>query len=80
MKRVRSSAELARGVCAEIPRFFYVAEIAAAKMLLFFRKPATMDILTKRGSADSGLTGGFIGRILVKPKSAHLFNSAPGST
>ena len=59
---------------------FCVAEIAAAKMLLFFRKSATMDILTKRGSADSGLTGGFIGRILVKPKSAHLFNSAPGST
>ena len=68
--RARSNSEV----------FFFAAEIAAAKMLLFFRKPATMDILTKRGSADSGLTGGFIGRILVKPKSAHLFNSAPGST
>ena len=29
------SAELARGVCAVIPLFFYAAEIAAAKMLLF---------------------------------------------
>ena len=34
------SAVLARGVCAEIPLFFYGAEIAAAKMLLFFRKSA----------------------------------------
>ena len=74
------SAVLARGVRAEIPLFFYATEIAAAKTLLIFRKPATMDILTKRGSADSGLTGRFIGRILVKPKSAHLVNSAPGST
>ena len=74
------SAVLARGVRAEIPLFFYATEIAAAKTLLIIRKPATMDILTKRGSADSGLTGRFIGRILVKPKSAHLFNSAPGST
>ena len=40
------SAVLARGVLAEIPLFFYVAEIAAAKMLLFFRKSATMDILS----------------------------------
>ena len=39
------SAVLALGVLAEIPRFFYAAEIAAAKMLLFFRKSATMDIL-----------------------------------
>ena len=30
------SAVLARGVCAVIPLFFYAAEIAAAKMLLFF--------------------------------------------
>ena len=30
------SAELARGVCAEIPRLFFAAEIAAVKMLLFF--------------------------------------------
>ena len=29
------SAVLARGVCAVIPLFFYAAEIAAAKMLLF---------------------------------------------
>ena len=38
--RARSNSEV----------FFFAAEIAAAKMLLFFRKPATMDILTKRGS------------------------------
>ena len=44
------SAELARGVLAEIPLFFYAAEIAAAKMLFFFRKSAAMDILTKRDS------------------------------
>ena len=31
------SAVLARGVLAEIRLFFYAAEIAAAKMLLFFR-------------------------------------------
>ncbi len=74
------SAVLARGLCVEIPLFFYAAEIAAARMLLFFRKSEAMDILTKRGSADSGLTGRFIGRILVKPKSAQLVNSAPGST
>ena len=43
--RLLGSAVLARGVCAVIPLFFYVAEIAAAKMLLFFRKSATMDIL-----------------------------------
>ena len=42
------SAVLARGVCGVIPLFFYAAEIAAAKMLLFFRKSAAMDILTKR--------------------------------
>ena len=30
------SAVLARGVRAEIPRFFWSTEIAAAKMLLFF--------------------------------------------
>jgi len=29
------SAVLARGVCAVIPRFFYAAKIAAAKMLFF---------------------------------------------
>ena len=43
------SAVLARGVCAEIPLFFYAAEIAAAKMLLFLRESARMDILTKLG-------------------------------
>ena len=42
------SAELARGVCAVIPLFFYAAEIAAAKMLLFFRKSEAMDIFTLR--------------------------------
>ena len=36
------SAVLARGVCAVIPRFFYAAEIAAAKMLLFLRELAAM--------------------------------------
>ena len=40
------SAVLARSELAETPLFFYAAEIAAAKMLLFFRKPATVDILT----------------------------------
>ena len=29
---------------------FYVAEIVAAKMLLFFRKPATMGFFTIRGA------------------------------
>ena len=48
------SAVLARGVCAEIPLFFYVAKIAAAKMLLFFRKLAAMDILTKRVYQTTG--------------------------
>ena len=42
------SAELALGVRAEIPRFFYAAEIAAAGMLLFFRKSAAMGFLTLR--------------------------------
>ena len=41
-------AELVRGLRAEIPRFFYAAEIAAAKMLLFLRESAAMDILIKR--------------------------------
>ena len=36
--RARSNSEV----------FFFAAEIAAEKMLLFFRKPATMDILTLR--------------------------------
>ena len=44
--RTLVSAVLAHGVLAEIPRFFYAAEIAAAKMLLFLRKSAAMDILT----------------------------------
>ena len=38
-----------RGVCAEIPRFFFAAEIAAAGMLLFFRESAAMGFLTLRG-------------------------------
>ena len=42
------SAVLARGVCAVIFQCFYAAEIAAAKMLLFFRELAAMDILTMR--------------------------------
>ena len=45
--RTLVSAVLALGVLAEIPWFFYATEITAAKML-FFRKSATMDILTKR--------------------------------
>ena len=44
------SAVMARGVRAEILLFFYAAEIAAAKVLLFFRQSATMDILTIRDS------------------------------
>ena len=51
------SAELARGVHAEIPRFFYAAEIAAAKMLLFLRKSAALDILTKRGFGRTSVAG-----------------------
>ena len=43
------SAVLARGLRAVIPLFFYADEIAAAKMLLFFRGSAAMDILTKLG-------------------------------
>jgi hypothetical protein len=43
------SAVLARGVSVVIPLFFYAAEIAAAKMLLFFLESAPMDILTIRG-------------------------------
>ena len=36
------------GVRTDIPRFFYAAEIAVAKMLLFFRESAAMDILSIR--------------------------------
>jgi hypothetical protein len=39
------SAVLARSVCAVILLFFCVVEIAVAKMLLFFRESAAMDIL-----------------------------------
>ena len=46
------SAVLARGVCAVTPLFFYAAEIAAARMLLFFRKSARMDILTIGASPE----------------------------
>ena len=42
------SAVLARGLRAEIPRFFYAAEIEAAKTLLFFRESVAMDILAAR--------------------------------
>ncbi len=38
------SAVLARGVCAVIFQCFYAAENVSAKMLLFFRKSAKMDI------------------------------------
>jgi hypothetical protein len=44
-------------VCAVIPLFFYAAEIAAAGMLLFFRKSAAMDILTKRGFGRTSVAG-----------------------
>jgi hypothetical protein len=40
---------LARGLRAEIPQFFYAAEIAVAKMLVFFRESAAMGFLTLRG-------------------------------
>ena len=50
------SAELARGVCAVIPLFFYAAEIAAAKMLMFFRKSEAMDIFTLRDNLKPSLT------------------------
>ena len=40
------SVVLARGVRTEILLFFYVVEIAVAKMLLFFRESVAMDILT----------------------------------
>ena len=43
------SVVLARGVSVVIPLFFYAAEIAAAKMLLFFQESVTIDILTVRG-------------------------------
>ena len=42
------SAVLVCGVRTEIPRFFYVAEIAAAKMLLFFRESVEVVILAVR--------------------------------
>jgi len=37
---------------------FYVAEIVAAKMLLFFRKSASMDILTMRGAIPPAYSTG----------------------
>ena len=48
--RARSNSEV----------FFFAAEIAAAKMLLFFRKPATMDILTKRGCMKSASSAVYV--------------------
>ena len=51
------SVELARGVCAEIPLFFYAAEIAAAKMLLFFRKSVAMVFFTIRVYERKGSFG-----------------------
>ena len=42
------SAVLARGLRAEIPRFFCVAENVAVKMLLFFWELVAMDIFTLR--------------------------------
>jgi len=42
------SAVLARGLCAEIPLFFYADEIAAAKMLLIFRGSAAISFLSMR--------------------------------
>ena len=47
------SAVLARGVRAVIPLFLYAAEIAAAKMLLFLRKSASMGFLTKREGVNT---------------------------
>ena len=43
------SAELACGVRAVIPRFFHLAEIAAAMLLLFFGESAAMDYWTMQG-------------------------------
>ena len=51
------SEVLARGMRAVIPWFFYAAEIAAAKMLLFFRKSATMDTFTIRVYERKGSFG-----------------------
>ena len=47
------SAVLVRALRAEIPLFFYAAEIAAAKMLLFLRKSASMGFLTKREGVNT---------------------------
>jgi len=51
------SAVLVRGVCAATPQFFYAAEIAAAKMLLFFRKSAAMGFFTIRVYERKGSFG-----------------------
>ena len=45
---------LARGLRAEIPRFFYAVEIAAVVMLLFFRGSVAMDILSIRRGVGTG--------------------------
>ena len=54
------SAVLVRALRAEIPLFFYAAEIAAAKMLLFFRESVAMDILTKRGCMKSASSAVYV--------------------
>ncbi len=61
------SAVLARCVCAEIPLFFYATETAAAKTLLIFRKPATMDILTIRVFRASSATRCWAGPFFFAP-------------
>ena len=66
------SAELARGVRTEIPRFFNVVENVAAKILLFFRESAAMDILTIR--PPSSVTNGLVGsRATITARRADYF-------
>ena len=51
------SAVLARVVCAEIPLFFYAAEITAVKMLLFLRESVAMVFFTIRVYERKGSFG-----------------------
>ncbi len=51
------SAVLARGMRAEIPRFFYAIEITAAKILLFFQESAAMGFFTIRVYERKGSFG-----------------------
>jgi len=53
-------------VCAEIPLFFYVAEITAAKMLLFFRELAAVGFLNIREGFSVPCGGGAQGKRNLK--------------